>query len=248
MKLWTLDAYCDGEYRDLANRRFHAQPVACPSCGPNYFLQAGNETIMLAGDAIAASARLLRDGKILAVKGLGGYHLACDARNTPVVRSLRERKFRKEKPFAIMVQDLDVAHQLVALSDEAVGLLTSVARPIVLAPAKVDLEGVAPDNTELGLMLPYTPLHHLLFAAGAPEALVMTSANRSSEPICYEDQNALESLSEIADVFLVNARLRGVLTIRWFGSAPTVQPFFGALGATPPVPWRDCQCKTRFSL
>jgi hydrogenase maturation protein HypF len=206
MKLWTLDAYCDGEYRDLANRRFHAQPVACPSCGPNYFLQAGNETIMLAGDAIAASARLLRDGKILAVKGLGGYHLACDARNTPVVRSLRERKFRKEKPFAIMVQDLDVAHQLVALSDEAVGLLTSVARPIVLAPAKVDLEGVAPDNTELGLMLPYTPLHHLLFAAGAPEALVMTSANRSSEPICYEDQNALESLSEIADVFLIGER------------------------------------------
>src|SRR5215510_6705079 len=165
MKLWTLDAYCDGEYQDPANRRFHAQPVACPSCGPNYFLHEHNESVGQAGSAISTAARLLKDGKILAVKGLGGYHLACDARNASVVRSLRERKFRKEKPFAIMVRDLNVAQRLVALSDEAVGVLTSVARPIVLAPAKVDLEGVAPDNSELGLMLPYTPLHHLLFAA-----------------------------------------------------------------------------------
>jgi hydrogenase maturation protein HypF len=105
-----------------------------------------------------------------------------------------------------MVRDLEVARRLVALSDEAVGLLTSVARPIVLAPAKVELEGVAPDNSELGLMLPYTPLHHLLFASGAPEALVMTSANRSSEPICYEDQQAIEDLSEIADAFLIGER------------------------------------------
>src|SRR5215470_13600699 len=206
MKLWALDAYCDSEYHDPSNRRFHAQPVACPSCGPNYFLHAANKTITLAENAIAASARLLKDGKILAVKGLGGYHLACDANNASTVASLRERKFRKEKPFAIMVHDLGVAHRLAVLSKEGVGFLTSVARPIVLAPAKVDLEGVAPDNSELGLMLPYTPLHHLLFAAGAPEALVMTSANRSSEPISYEDQHAVETLSEIADAFLIGER------------------------------------------
>jgi len=206
MKLWPLDAYCDGEYHDPGNRRFHAQPVACPSCGPNYFLQVGNETIALARNAIATASRMLGDGKILAVKGLGGYHLACDARNGSAVGDLRERKFRKEKPFAIMVRDLEVAHRLVGLSDESARLLTSAARPIVLAPAKVNLEGVAPDNAELALMLPYTPLHHLLFAAGAPETLVMTSANLSSEPICYEDQHALESLSEIADVFLIGER------------------------------------------
>src|SRR5262245_58100986 len=206
MKLWPLDAYCDGEYHDPGNRRFHAQPVACPSCGPNYFLQVGNKTIALARNAIATASRMLGDGKILAVKGLGGYHLACDARNGSAVGDLRERKFRKEKPFAIMVRDLEVAHRLVGLSDESARLLTSAARPIVLAPAKVNPEGVAPDNAELALMLPYTPLHHLLFAAGAPETLVMTSANLSSEPICYEDQHALESLSEIADVFLIGER------------------------------------------
>jgi hydrogenase maturation protein HypF len=206
MKKWPLDAYCEGEYHDPGNRRFHAQPVACPSCGPNYFLQEHGKTIGFGEAAVSTAAQLLREGKIAAVKGLGGYHLACDANNPSAVRALRERKFRKEKPFAIMVRSLDVANALVELSEEAIGLLTSVARPIVLAPAKVDLQGVAPDNTELGLMLPYTPLHHLLFAAGAPEALVMTSANRSSEPISYEDQQALTSLSEIADVFLIGER------------------------------------------
>ena len=206
MKLWPLDLYCGAEYHDPGNRRFHAQPVACPMCGPNYFLQEHGDTIAFAEAAIPAAAQLLCDGKIVAVKGLGGYHLACDARNPATVASLRERKFRKEKPFAIMVRDLAAAHALVDLSAEAVGLLISVARPIVLAPAKVNLDGVAPGNNELGLMLPYTPLHHLLFAAGAPCALVMTSANRSSEPISYEDQQALESLSEIADAFLIGER------------------------------------------
>jgi len=206
MKRWPLDAYCEGEYHDAGNRRFHAQPVACPACGPNYVLQERGEAVGRAEIAVSTAAQLLRGGKIVAVKGLGGYHLACDARNASAVRALRERKFRKEKPFAIMVRDLDAAHSLVQLSEKAVELLTSVARPIVLAPAKVSLEGVAPDNAELGLMLPYTPLHHLLFAEGAPQALVMTSANRSSEPICYEDGHALESLSEIADAFLIGER------------------------------------------
>jgi hydrogenase maturation protein HypF len=140
------------------------------------------------------------------LKGLGGYHLACDARNPVAISLMRERKFRKEKPFAVMVRDLDEAHRLTELSGGTEFLLTSVARPIVLAPAKVNLPGVAPENRELGLMLPYTPLHHLLFAAGAPDALVMTSANRSSEPIAYEDEQALERLSGIADAFLIGQR------------------------------------------
>jgi hydrogenase maturation protein HypF len=122
------------------------------------------------------------------------------------VAALRERKFRKEKPFALMVRDLAVAQELTVVSAETEALLTSVARPIVLASAKVQLDGVAPGNRELGLMLPYTPLHHLLFAAGAPEVLVMTSANRSSEPIAYEDEAALEHLSGIADAFLMGER------------------------------------------
>ena len=120
--------------------------------------------------------------------------------------ALRERKYRKEKPFAVMARDLASARALVHLTAEAEALMTSPARPIVLAPASVALAGVAPDNDELGVMLPYAPLHHLLFAAGAPEVLVMTSANRSSEPIAYTDEDALERLSEIADAFLIGER------------------------------------------
>ena len=218
MHPWPLDDYCDREYRDPANRRFHAQPVACPACGPSYRLQflaqpgcrptvdIGNEK----ENAVDAAAKLLKSGSILAVKGLGGYHLACDAANSSAVVRLRERKYRKEKPFAIMAKNIEVARTLIDLSPEAAEILTSTARPIVLAPAKVGNDsvarGVAPDNIELGVMLPYTPLHHLLFAAGAPEAMVMTSANRSSEPIAYEDEEALDRLSEIADAFLIGER------------------------------------------
>jgi hydrogenase maturation protein HypF len=206
MRAWPLDAYCDAEYHDPANRRFHAQPVACPACGPNVFLREEQENIANGWTAIECAAELLREGKVVAVKGLGGYHLACDARNPTSNRALRERKYRKEKPFAIMARDREVARQLIALTPDAEALLTSLARPIVLAPARVELEGVAPENRDLGVMLPYTPLQHLLFAAGAPEALVMTSANRSSEPIAYEDADALQRLSGIADAFLIGER------------------------------------------
>ena len=156
--------------------------------------------------AIRNAVQLLNAGSILAVKGLGGYHLVCDARNPVSVGALRERKYRKEKPFALMARDLETARGLIELSQESEHLLTSTSRPIVLAPAKIELPGVAPDNSELGVMLPYTPLHHLLFSAGAPEVLVMTSANRSSEPIAYEDDEALERLSGIADAFLIGQR------------------------------------------
>jgi hydrogenase maturation protein HypF len=214
MRHWPLDEYCDDEYQDPSNRRFHAQPVACHHCGPGYSQHLRNRIVRGSEQSIRDAAQLLNDGSILAMKGLGGYHLACDASNAAAVAALRERKFRKEKPFALMAKDLDIARSLVELSAEAERLLTSTARPIVLAPAKAELgevglvvaAGVAPNNNDLGVMLPYTPLHHLLFAAGAPEALVMTSANRSSEPIAYEDEEALDRLSGIADAFLIGER------------------------------------------
>lgn len=206
MKDWPFDEYCDREYHDPANRRFHAQPVACPQCGPHYYLRVAEETLRGDEQVIGRTVELLKSGGIVAVKGLGGYHLACDARNTSAVAAMRERKFRKEKPFAVMVKDVAAVRELVELSAEAEALVTSVARPIVLALAKVELPEVAPDSRELGIMLPYTPLQHMLFAAGAPDVLVMTSANRSSEPLAYEDQDAIDRLSGIADAFLVGER------------------------------------------
>ncbi len=206
MQNWSLDDYCAAEYQDAGNRRFHAQPVACPACGPSYYLHARDGDAHGSEASIRKAVGLLRGGSILAVKGLGGYHLACDARNSASVAALRERKYRKEKPFALMAKDLGVARDLVDLSEEADALLRSSARPIVLARAKTSLSGVAPENDELGVMLPYTPLHYLLFAAGAPDALVMTSANRSSEPIAYADEEALDRLSGIADAFLIGQR------------------------------------------
>ena len=209
MKDWQLDDHCAAEYSDPGSRRFHAQPVACPACGPGYYIHQrddaeedakGNEA------NVRRAAEMLQAGKILAVKGLGGYHLACDARNPSAVVALRGRKFRKEKPFALMVREVASAHTLLELSAEAEALLASAARPIVLAPARVELDAIAPGNREFGVMLPYTPLHHLLFAAGAPEVLVMTSANRSSEPIAYEDDDALQNLAGIADSFLMGQR------------------------------------------
>ncbi|MGA6980186.1 MAG: carbamoyltransferase HypF [Candidatus Sulfotelmatobacter sp.] len=209
MRPWPLDGYCATEYRDPTNRRFHAQPVACPSCGPAYYLKQADEVVR-GNESIHKAAQLLRNGLILAVKGLGGYHLACDASNAVAVATLRERKYRKEKPFAIMVKDIGLARSLVKLSSDAERLLTSSARPIILVPATSDpcqvASAVAPDNNKLGIMLPYTPLHHLLFAAEAPPVLVMTSANRSSEPIAYEDDEALERLAGIADAFLIGER------------------------------------------
>jgi hydrogenase maturation protein HypF len=206
MQSWPLDEYCADQYGDPANRRFHAQPVACPKCGPEYRLEAGDKSVRGSERSILRAVEMLHAGRILAIKGLGGYHLACDARNPDAVRTLRNRKYRKEKPFALMARNLAVARELLWISAETETLLVSAARPIVLAPAKVNLAGVAPDNHELGVMLPYTPLHHLLFAVGAPDALVMTSANRSSEPIAFEDVEALGELSGIADAFLVGER------------------------------------------
>lgn len=206
MRAWALCEACEREYHDPLNRRFHAQPIACPVCGPHYTLQRGERIVRGDAEAVREASSLLGEGSILAMKSLGGYHLACDAHNADAVGALRERKFRKEKAFAVMVRDVGVAGSLVDLSPAAERLLISGARPIVLAPARLELPGVAPNNCDLGVMLPYTPLHHLLFDAGAPEVLVMTSANRSSEPIAYQDDEALEHLAGIADAFLIGER------------------------------------------
>jgi hydrogenase maturation protein HypF len=201
MRAWPMDRYCAEQYGNPSDRRFHAQPVACPVCGPRYWLGDLSGT-----EAIESAVQLLKTGSIIAMKGLGGYHLVCDASNQSAVTALRERKFRKEKPFAVMVRGIETARALLELSPESEALLTSTARPIVLAKARVAFRGVAPENDDLGVMLPYTPLHHLLFDAGAPEVLVMTSANRSSEPIAYRDEDALKELGGIADAFLIGER------------------------------------------
>ena len=208
MKHWPLDTFCVEQYANPTNRRFHAQPIACPSCGPGYSLVYDSCSNEVRGSeaSIRKAVELLQSGKIVAIKGLGGYHLACDAANAGAVQSLRERKYRKEKPFALMAWDVGVARTVARLTPEDEALLESVARPIVIVPATIELAGVAPESHDLGVMLPYTPLHHLLFAFGAPALLVMTSANRSNEPIAYDDGEAVQQLSGIADGFLAGER------------------------------------------
>lgn len=208
MQNWAMCPRCAAEFADPADRRFHAQPVACPDCGPAFTLLGRDGVDVIAGgpEAIDRAAAMLRNGAILAVKGLGGYHLACDASNAQTVGELRNRKFRKHKPFAVLVATIEQAHSLCDLSPVHGAALISPARPIVLAPARVELPGVAPGISELGIMLPSTPLHHLLIDRAAPMPLVLTSANRSSEPICYRDDDALDRLSGLVDAWLVGQR------------------------------------------
>jgi hydrogenase maturation protein HypF len=206
---FVMCSACRAEYEDLANRRFHAQPIACPECGPRLeALDADGEQID-AGDPLAVFVEAMRSGQIGALKGLGGYHLACDARDAAAVAELRRRKHRDEKPFAVMIRDLATALELCEASDAERELLTSPRRPIVLLrkrPGATIAENVAPGNPRLGVMLPYTPLHDLLLHDVDGAALVMTSGNRADEPIAYDDDDALERLRGIADVFLIHNR------------------------------------------
>jgi hydrogenase maturation protein HypF len=196
---------CAAEYHDPTDRRFHAQPTCCPACGPRPRLLGGAER---AGEPISEAAGLLVEGAVVAVKGLGGYHLAADAASEPAVAALRSRKHREDKPFAVMVPDLDWARRLCRVDDVEARVLASPRRPIVLLARRPDapLAGqVAPGNRSLGLMLPYTPLHHLLLAeVGRP--IVLTSGNLSDEPIAYQDDDARQRLGGIADWFLVHDR------------------------------------------
>ena len=209
---------CRGEYEDPLHRRFHAQPNACPECGPTVRLvDRRGEPVRVdpAPDSIAATADALRAGRIVAIKGIGGFHLACAADDQLAVARLRARKHREHKAFALMVASLSAAEALTILGEAERELLCSPARPIVLAGRRAGsgiADAVAPGFTELGVMLPYSPLHHLLMAdfdcggRGAPAALVMTSGNVSDEPIAYGDEDALARLSEIADLFLLHDR------------------------------------------
>jgi hydrogenase maturation protein HypF len=202
---FPMCAACRAEYEDPADRRFHAQPIACPGCGPALTLLGAGD----GGDPVAATAALLAAGAIVAVKGIGGYHLACRADDERAVAALRARKHREDKPFALLAADLGGARALVDLGPEEAALLTGPARPIVLAARRADARvaaAVAPHGRELGVMLPYAPLHHLLLADGGGAPLVLTSGNVSDEPIAYRDDDARARLATIADAFLIHDR------------------------------------------
>jgi hydrogenase maturation protein HypF len=198
---------CAAEYHDPANRRFHAQPTCCPVCGPRLVL-SGPDGTAVDEDPLAAAADLLTTGRVLAIKGLGGYHLGCDAASETAAAAIRSRKHREDKPFALMAADLVMASRLCVIDDAAAAALTSPRRPIVLLPRRADADvaaAVAPGNRQLGVMLPYTALHHLLLAAvGRP--VVLTSGNVSDEPIAYVDDDARSRLAGIADSLLTHDR------------------------------------------
>ncbi|MDJ0346486.1 carbamoyltransferase HypF [Streptomyces sp. H10-C2] len=216
---------CRTEYEDPRDRRFHAQPIACHACGPQLELIRKDGQAPLSGeDALRAARALLAEGRIVAVKGLGGYHLACDARNEEAVAELRRRKQRGNKPFAVMAADLDAAGALVRVTGDEEELLTGSRKPIVLLPRRAARPGsvagvaatvadaVAPGNPDLGVMLPYTPLHVLLLGVAGgderpgPDVLVMTSGNLSGEPIVTDDEQALIELAPLVDAWLRHDR------------------------------------------
>ncbi len=206
----TMDQFvmcdaCASEYNAPADRRFHAQPVACATCGPRLWFEGPDDVVEGIDAALAATQQTLSDGGIVAIKGLGGYHLACDATSSAALTTLRQRKQRADKPLAVMVRDLDTAHSLAYIDAREEALLSSVERPIVLVtkrPRTALADEVAPGNPSIGLLLPYTPLHHLLFMPvpesdiTAPAALVMTSGNLTDEPICYEGADAARPAGE----------------------------------------------------
>jgi hydrogenase maturation protein HypF len=230
MAAFTMCPACRREYEDVGDRRFHAQPNACPLCGPRLTLHAADGSPLCSGDPIAAAADALTHGRIVAVKGIGGFHLACDATSEDAVRRLRARKHREEKPLAVMVRTIDDAAAIGVIGAVERDLLMSVERPIVLLqkhgdrwpvagatadqppstshllPSTIALApSVAPRNRHIGVMLAYSPLHHLLLSdAGVP--LVMTSANVTDEPIAYRNGEALQRLVGIADLFLLHDR------------------------------------------
>ena len=220
---------CEREYTDPTNRRFHAQPVACPTCGPKIWLELSSRILELNKDerernalresyagfdsekTIEVARILLTGGNILAIKGLGGFHLACDATNSRAVSELRNRKLRVDKPFAVMMSDIKMVELHCFVSDAESELLQSTARPIVLLkrrPDSIIAKEVAPNQDWIGVMLPYTPLHYLLFgnSDGVIEALVMTSGNLSEEPIATGNDEARERLSKLADAYLMHDR------------------------------------------
>jgi hydrogenase maturation protein HypF len=235
---------CAREYHDPADRRFHAQPVCCPVCGPTLSLTA-SEGSPVVGDPLSTTAELLRDESVLAIKGLGGYHLAADAASETAVAALRARKHRADKPFALMVPDLAAARRLGVVDPASERLLTGAARPIVMLRRRDEAaiaDSVAPGNHFLGVMLPYTPLHHLLLREfGRP--LVLTSGNVSDEPIAYADAEATDRLAPIADAFLahdrpIHIRTDDSVTRVWRGREYPIRRSRGYVPRPLPLPWR----------
>ena len=212
---FAMCAACAGEYENPADRRFHAQPVACPDCGPVLWFERGQTRVDGADAALVAAQEALREGMIVAIKGVGGFHLACRADDPIAIARLRQRKARDEKPFALLARDLAAAGRLVRIEPDEQAVLTCAARPIVLMQRRDDapvVESVAPGNPLLGVMLPSSPLHHLLLAQvpGADvhpmDVLVMTSANISDEPLCFDDVDAANRLPGLADAVLTHDR------------------------------------------
>ncbi len=220
MAVFPMCEDCAREYHDPADRRFHAQPVACPVCGPRVWLVTYDEVMGEQGpvpmpvkvfedEAIRETLILLRLGRIVAIKGLGGFHLACDARNEEAVSELRRRKLRRDKPFALMMRDVAQVEQYCIVSEAERALLESRERPIVLLEKRRGggiAAAAAPGQTTLGVMLPYTPLHYLLFDGDNPMPLIMTSGNLAEEPIATDNKEALERLADLADAFLLHDR------------------------------------------
>lgn len=211
MASFAMCEKCRREYEDPANRRFHAQPICCFSCGPRLEICRSSGQRIETADPLMYFVEHLRRGQIGALKGLGGYHLVCDAHDSRAVGELRRRKRRDEKPLALMVRDMAIARRLCEINDYEQFLLESARRPIVLLRRRHDAlddvcHDVAPGNPYLGLMLPYTPVHHLLLQAMDDAVLVMTSGNRSDEPIAYLDNDAVQRLGNIADLILRHNR------------------------------------------
>ena len=220
MKKFRMCPICQNEYEDISWRRYHAQPNACPQCGPEIGLikskkpgrkSIGSEYYLKGLEALEDTVELLKKGKIVAIKGLGGFHLACDATNGFAVERLRQRKVRPYKPFAIMVPDIETAKKYCLVSQQEEELLSDWQKPVILLKKREDSkisDLVAPNNNCLGVMFPYTPLHYLLFrsVSSSPSALVMTSGNLSDQPIEISNQEAINNLSHIADYFLLHNR------------------------------------------
>jgi len=210
MKVFPMCEACTWEYHDPGNRRFHAQPNACPDCGPSITYHDSKGTPLPTRSPLAETVTALQEGLVLAIRGLGGFHLSVDACSSTAVARLRTRKGRLDKPLAIMVADMAAAEKLFRVAPGEEKLLTSPEHPIVLLPERPGsnlADNLAPGIGEIGVMLPYTPLHHLLFQqTGCPEALVMTSGNVSGMPICTANEDALAKLGNIADRFLLHNR------------------------------------------